>query len=196
MAAILLTLAPWHAWAAPVVKPIATQYIAALGAPDATSGADAQDWGLWPLDPGPRGVRLSGADALEASGIAPEQWKFDSSDWWLEEHGLVMEQPQFPLPPGRYVVTGGREKTAVLTVTAGGGGRNAWRLDSGATLHDVTHLRCRSARYTPAAENSCSPKKAQPAAFPVQPGGAMPPVEGCLKQDYQVLIVIGMVVDE
>ena len=22
------------------------------------------------------------------------------SDWWLEEHGLIMEKPSFPLPPG------------------------------------------------------------------------------------------------
>ena len=32
-------------------------------------------------------------------------------------------------------------------------------------------------------------------AFPVTPGAAMPPVEGCKKQDYEVLIVIGMVKD-
>ena len=32
-------------------------------------------------------------------------------------------------------------------------------------------------------------------AFPVAPGGPMPPVEGCNKQDYEVLIVIGMAVD-
>ena len=24
------------------------------------------------------------------------------SDWWLEEHGLIMEKPSFPLPPGEY----------------------------------------------------------------------------------------------
>ena len=57
----------------------------------------------------------------------------------------------------------------------------------------MTHLRCRSARYTLAAgANSCSPGKAQMSAFPVSPGAAMPPVEGCNKQDYEVLIVIGM----
>ncbi len=32
-------------------------------------------------------------------------------------------------------------------------------------------------------------------AFPVEPGAAMPPVGGCRKQDYDVLIVIGMAVD-
>ena len=31
--------------------------------------------------------------------------------------------------------------------------------------------------------------------FPVEPGAAMPPVEGCNKQDYAVLIVIGMMVE-
>ena len=39
---------------------------------------------------------------------------------------------------------------------------------------------------------ACSPTNAKQAAFPVAPGGAMLPVEGCTKQDYAVLIVIGM----
>jgi hypothetical protein len=61
----------------------------------------------------------------------------------------------------------------------------------------VTHLRCRSARYTPVAgANSCSPAKAQQASFPVAPGAAMPPVQGCRKQDYDVLIVVGMMVEK
>jgi len=34
-------------------KSIPTQFIAALGDPDATSGNGAQSWGLWRLDPGP-----------------------------------------------------------------------------------------------------------------------------------------------
>jgi hypothetical protein len=182
-----------------VLKPIPTQYIAALGDPGTTSGIGAESWGLWRLDPGPRGVRLSGYEALKAhGGIAPARWKFDGSDWWLEEHGLIMEQPEFPIPPGRYVVTGGREVTAILTVhPKGNDGVQRWELDKGATLHDVTHLRCRSARYTPATSGgSCSPAKAQMTAFPVAPGGPMPPVEGCNKQDYEVLIVIGMAVDD
>lgn len=181
-----------------VFKPIPTQYIAALGEPGATSGTGAESWGLWRLDPGPRGVELSSYETLKADGgIAPAQWKFDGSDWWLEEHGLIMEQPDFPIPPGRYVVTGGRSITAVLTVhPQGNDGVQHWELDRGATLHDVTHLRCRSARYTPAAGgNSCSPAKAQMTSFPVAPGGPMPPVEGCNKQDYEVLIVIGMAVE-
>jgi hypothetical protein len=180
-----------------VVKPIPTQYIAALGDPGATSGIGAEAWGLWPLDPGPRGVRLTRYQTLEADGVAPAEWRFDRSDWWLEEHGLIMEAPVFPIPAGRYVVTGGRETTAVLTVHArDNAGVQHWELDKGATLYDVTHLRCRSARYTPAAGGgSCSPAKAQMSAFPVAPGASMPPVEGCNKQDYEVLIVIGMVED-
>ncbi|MGB4070076.1 MAG: hypothetical protein WBK08_18770 [Nitrospira sp.] len=42
---------------------------------------------------------------------------------------------------------------------------------------------------------ACSPAHAKQTAFPVRPGGAMPPVEGCAKQDYAVLIVISMGVD-
>jgi len=181
-----------------VFKSIPTQYIAALGDPGATSGVGAESWGLWRLDPGPRGVELSDYETLKADGgVAPAQWKFDGSDWWLEEHGLIMEQPAFPIPPGKYVVTGGREMTAVLTVhPKGNDGVQHWELDKGATLYDVTHLRCRSARYTPATgDNSCSPAKAQMSAFPVAPGGPMPPVEGCNKQDYEVLIVIGLAED-
>ena len=61
---------------------ISTQFIAALGAPGATSGSSAQSWGLWPLDPGPRGVRLSDfAQLEEAGGVAPARWNFDRTDW-------------------------------------------------------------------------------------------------------------------
>lgn len=180
-------------------KRIPTQYIAALGDPKSTSGSGAQLWGLWPLDPGPRGVKLNRYQSLkEADGIAPARWKFDQTDWWLEEHGLIMEQPTIPLPPGKYVVTGARKVTAVLTIhPADSQGDRRWELDQGATLYDVTHLACRSARYTPArAGGSCSPANAKQKAFPVALGGAMPPVEGCTKQDYAVLIVIGMGVED
>ena len=179
-------------------KRIPTQYIAALGDPDATSGSGAQSWGLWPLDPGPRGVKLNRYQSLkDADGVAPARWRFDETNWWLEEHGLIMEQPTVPLPPGKYVVTGARKVTAVLTIhPADGHGDRRWELDQGATLHDVTHLACRSARYTPArASGSCSPANAKQTAFPVAPGGTMPPVEGCAKQDYAVLIVIGIGVE-
>ena len=61
---------------------ISTQYIAALGDPGATSGTGAQLWGLWPLDPGPRGVKLNRYQSLkDAGGIAPARWKFDETDW-------------------------------------------------------------------------------------------------------------------
>lgn len=178
---------------------ISTQYIAALGNPGATSGSGAQLWGLWPLDPGPRGVKLNRYQSLKNSGgIAPARWKFDETDWWLEEHGLIMEQPTVPLSPGKYLVTGARKVTAVLTIhPADSHGDRRWELDQGATLYDVTHLACRSARYTPATVGgSCSPAHAKQTAFPVVPGGAMPSVEGCTKQDYAVLIVIGMGVED
>jgi hypothetical protein len=178
---------------------IPTQYIAALGDPKSNSGSGAEAWGLWPLDPGPRGVRLSNYGRLkEAGGLAPAKWRFDASGWWLEENGLIMEPPSFPVPAGKYVVTGDREVTAVLTIhPRDANGVTRWELDKSATLYDVTHLKCRSALYTPAAgKDSCSPEKASQKAFPVTPGAAMPPVESCNKQDYEVLIVIGMVNDK
>ncbi len=179
-------------------KRIPTQYIAALGAADETSGGGAQNWGLWRKDPGPRGVNLKHFDLLLADGgLAPARWTFDDNDWWLEENGLIMESPEFPLPPGKYVVTGDREAVAVLTVhPADATGDSRWELDRGANIHDVTHLQCRSARYTPAADsNSCSPSQAPRDVFRIDPGEAMPPVAGCNKQDYAVLFVVGVAVD-
>ncbi|MGI9307993.1 MAG: hypothetical protein ACR2P6_01945 [Gammaproteobacteria bacterium] len=176
-------------------KRIPLQYIAALGEPDASSGNNAQTWGLWPVDPGPRGVRLSGFDRLQkAGGVAPAGWRFDDTDWWLEENGLIMEQPEFPLAPGHYLVTGDREVTTTLTVhPADAQGSSRWELADGATLYDVTHLGCRSARYTPApGRDSCSPALAPQDAFRVAPGAAMPPVEGCSKQDYAVLFLVAV----
>lgn len=176
---------------------IPTQFIAALGANDATAGDNAQSWGLWRVDPGPRGVRLANYEQLQATGVAPAGWRFDGSGWWLEEHGLIMEAPEFPLPAGQYMVTGNRSAKSVLTVHAPDeNGARRWELADGATLYDVTHLRCRSALYTPAAgAGSCTPAAANQGAFPVRPGAPMPPVEGCNKQDYAVLIVIGVAVD-
>ncbi len=179
-------------------KQIRPQFIAALGDPGANSGSGAQSWGLWRLDPGPRGVWLKHYERLQAAGgVAPARWQFDEADWWVEENGLIMEKPEFPLPPGKYVVTGGREVTTVLTIhPTDQDGDRRWELRGDATIHDVTHLRCRSARYTPAMpDGSCSPAKAQMSEFPVAPGGVMPPVEGCHKQDYSVLFIIGVAVD-
>ena len=64
-----------------------------------------------------RGVRLNRFDQLVAAGgVAPAQWQFDAREWWLEENGLIMEPPEFPLASGQYLVTGAREVTTVLTV--------------------------------------------------------------------------------
>ena len=94
-----------------------------------------------------------------------------------------MENPDFPMPPGKYVVTGDREVTTVLTVDDAGG----WSLAKG-SLYDVTHLPCRAARYS-----GGTPDDAKLADFPVTPGAEMPPIQGCAsKQDYAVLFVVGV----
>ena len=168
---------------------VSTQFIAALGNPTASSGRGASKWGIWRIDPGPRGVQLRDWDKLQAqNGNAPAGWTFDREDWWLEEHGLIMEKPSFPLPCGRYMVTGGRETHAILTILQDG---DTWELSDGATLHDVTHLPCRSARYHPLDETA-SPESAKQSDFPVRPGGEMPNVSGCKKQDYWVVFVTGV----
>lgn len=84
-----------------------------------------------------------------------------------------MESPDFPLKPGRYLVTGARSVTTGLTVEPNG----QWKLDEG-TLYDVTHLPCRSARYNPInpqqqGVGGGSPAAANPKDFPVKPGAAM-----------------------
>ena len=115
----------------PKFQRVQTQFIAAAIDPvhgegmKASSGTGAGDWGIWRVDPGPRGVQLREFDRLQSTGgVAPRGWKFDQvpvtphttpqsgaklkraaclfvqSDWWLEEHGLIMEKPSFPLPPG------------------------------------------------------------------------------------------------
>ncbi len=195
-AVIAMATAPARAEA--TLVPGSTQYIAALGDPKATSGDDAQTWGLWTVDPGPRGVWVKDYPGLLANGgKAPSGWQFNSAGWWIEEHGLIMEAPSFPIPPGSYVVTGGREVTSVLTVQpADASGKQKWSLADGATILDVTHLHCRAAVYTPQASGqSCTPDKTPTQGFPLSPGIAMPAVEGCSKRDYQVLIVIGMMVE-
>ena len=74
-------------------KSIRTQFIAALGDPAASSGSGAQSWGLWRKDPGPRGVWLNNFEQqlVVSGGVAPANWKFDSTDWWLEENGLIIK---------------------------------------------------------------------------------------------------------
>lgn len=177
---------------------IRTQYIAALGDPQSSSGNNAQEWGLWRKDPGPRGVDLDDYGKLRANGgVAPAKWTFDNTDWWLEEHGLIMEEPEFPLPAGQYMVTGDREAKAVLTVhSMTSDGNQQWELDNNASIYDVTHLRCRSGRYTPTTDGgTCSPAQAMKNDFPVRPGAPMPGVDGCNKQDYAVFIVTAVAVD-
>src|ERR1700755_376406 len=97
-----LLLAVGHASSADLSKfrRIEPQFIAALGDPAATSGSGAESWHFWSQDPGPRACKLHHYPQLKATGVAPAQWKFDASDWWLEEHGLIMEKPTFPLPAG------------------------------------------------------------------------------------------------
>ena len=178
---------------------IPTQYIAALGDPFTSAGNDAHTWGHWELDPGPRGVWISELEGLLANaGVAPAGWQFDSDGWWLEENGLMMEAPSFPLPAGEYVVTGGRMTTSVLTVEpADAEGHQAWSLADGAMIYDVTHLGCRAAFYTsPDGGQTCSPEQTPTEVFPRVPNRLMPEVEGCNKQDWQVLIIVGMMVDQ
>jgi hypothetical protein len=105
-----------------------------------------------------------------------------------------MEKPTFPLTPGKYVVTGDRKVTTVLTVLPKDkDGNQRWELADGATIYDVTHLGCRAARYKPTAANSsCSPAPVSSKGFPVNPETPMPDVKGCRKQDYAVLIIIGI----
>ena len=72
-----------------------------------------------------------------------------------------------------------RGDSIVLTIDG-----DNWKLDGDHTLHEVTHLPCRSAAYT-----GCSPKSIDMNNFPVTPGACMPEVTGCRKTDYAVLFV-------
>ena len=179
----------------PTFVRVPTQFIAALGDPTANSGVGAQSWGIWYLDPGPRGVRLGNYEKLKAAGgVAPAKWEFDSTDWWVEENGLLMEKPSFPVAPGKYMVTGDRKVVSVLTIHAEDDkGIQRWELSRDASLYDVTHLGCRSARYTPVNETTvCTPGKALDTVFPITPGRTMPSFDGCHKLDYAVLFVIAV----
>ena len=68
----------------PKFQRVQTQFIAAAIDPvhgegmKASSGTGAGDWGIWRVDPGPRGVQLRGFDRLQSTGgVAPRGWKFD-----------------------------------------------------------------------------------------------------------------------
>ena len=175
-------------------KRIRTQYIAALAPSEATSGTGAETWGLWRIDPGPIGVWLRFYKLLQKAGnIAPAGWRFNINDWWLDENGLIMKAPEFPMPSGKYYVTNGEEHISLLTVDPPDSkGKQIWSLSDGKTIADVTHGPCRSTRYTP--ENglgTCSPVNANQNVFPLKPGEDPPPVQGCKRKKYAVLIVFG-----
>ena len=90
----------------------------------------------------------------------------------------------------RYIVTGDREVTSMLTVHDDG----RWELSKG-SLYDVTHLPCRSGLYTPPAgqpASVCTPTSEAQKMFPVKPGAKMPKLGGCDVQDWAVLFVVGV----
>ena len=179
------------------VRRIPTQYIASLAPADASSGTGAETWGLWETDPGPIGVWLRLYQILEKTGIAPAGWRFDIDDWWLDENGLIMKAPTFPMPAGGYYVTNGEDHISLLTVEKPDAeGKQAWSLSDDKVIGDVTHGPCRSSRYTPSgASGSCSPKDADQSVFPLKLGEETPDVTGCDRQRYAVLIVFGLPAD-
>jgi hypothetical protein len=65
--------------------------------------------------------------AIDAGVATLNRKRRMQGDWWLEEHGLIMEKPSFPLPAGKYMVTGDREITTELTITPD----NKWSLKQG-----------------------------------------------------------------
>ena len=121
-------------------------------------------------------------------------WRFDVDDWWLDENGILMKHPDFPMPPGIYLVSNGEDKAGLLTVEEPDErGGQAWSLSRETTIADVTHGPCRSARYTPLGEfGSCSPADVDQSIFPLQLGDQPPEVPGCHRTQYAVLIVIGV----
>eukprot|EP00978_Attheya_sp_CCMP212_P012296 scaffold30530_cov43-Attheya_sp.AAC.3 len=166
------------------------EYVAALAPSPKDSSGFGETWGLWTMDPGPRGVSSQTYSSLSSNNnnIMPAGWKLDPNDFWIEEHGLLMETPSFPLTSGQYLVTGGKLTTAILSYDKK---NNSWQLASPqngkpVALDDVTHGPCRAARY-----HGGSPQSINPRDFPVRPGALMPHVPGCEKQDYSVLFVIG-----
>jgi len=132
---------------------------------------------------------------LKSGGVAPDGWKFDSQDWWLEEHGLIMEPPQFPAGSGRYLVTGERELVTSLTIHPSGRPERRPPLGTRRPRHAVR-------RDTPGLPRSALHTRHGRQIMPASQGttggisggarGNMPPSPGCAQQDYAVLIVIGV----
>ncbi len=177
------------------IRRIPTQYIAALAPDNATSGTGAENWGLWRNDPGPIGVWLKDYDAMQAAGgRGPTGWKFDLDDWWLDENGLLMHPPEFPMPAAKFYVTNGRTSVSLLTVEEPDpDGKQSWSLSGGMNIAGVTHGPCRSARYTPeVGSGTCTPANAPQSVFPLKPRENPPAVEACNQQNYAVLIVFGV----
>ena len=180
------------------IRRVQPQYIATLAPGNAMSGTGAETWGLWRIDPGPIGVWLRFYQLLQKAGnIAPAGWRFDINDWWLDENGLIMKAPEFPMPAGKYYVTNGEDQISLLTVEQPDNeGKQAWSLSDDKTIADVTHGPCRSARYTPTgASSTCSPKNASLEVFPLKPGESPPLVSGCDRKEYAVLIIFGLPVE-
>jgi len=181
----------------PKIRRVKTQYIATTARPAESRGTGAQNWGIWRRDPGPRGVWVQRYDELKAAGgRADANWQFDKKDWWIDENGVLMENPVFPLPPGKYYVTGNRTVRSILTVhPKDESGEMKWRLNFSANIHDVTHLECRAGRYRPVGDiATCTPNDVDRSVFPIKPGQQMPTVPGCTLKDYAVLFVIGIAV--
>tara|TARA_B110000208_G_scaffold42957_1_gene56799 strand:- start:14513 stop:15157 length:645 start_codon:yes stop_codon:yes gene_type:complete len=180
------------------IRRVQPQYIATLAPGNAMSGTGAETWGLWRIDPGPIGVWLRFYQLLQKAGnIAPAGWRFDINDWWLDENGLIMKAPEFPMPAGKYYVTNGEDQISLLTVEQpDNDGKQAWSLSDDKTIANVTHGPCRSARYTPTGTaGTCSPKNASLEVFPLKPGESPPLVSGCDRKEYAVLIVFGLPVE-
>ncbi len=195
---VLVTAAVSPLFAQTKIRRVQPQYIACLAPGDAMFGTGAEDWGLWRIDPGPIGVWLRFYQLLQKAGnIAPAGWRFDINDWWLDENGLIMKAPEFPMPAGKYYVTNGEDQISLLTVEqADNNGKQAWSLSNDKTIANVTHGPCRSARYTPTnAPSTCSPINANLEAFPLKPGESPPLVPGCDRKEYAVLIVFGFPVE-
>jgi len=98
---------------------------------------------------------------------------------------------------GKYYVTNGEEHISLLTVEKPDvDGIQAWSLSDGKNIANVTHGPCRSARYTPeGVTGTCSPKDADRKVFPLKPGESPPPVTGCIRDEYAVLIIFALPVE-
>ena len=80
----------------------------------------------------------------KAGNLAPTGWRFDIDDWWLDENGLIMKAPKFPIPSGKYYVTNGEEHISLLTIDEPDQlGQQRWKLSDGKTFANVTHGPCR-----------------------------------------------------